>query len=184
MFYDLIFFNHSRTYPMYLFRSITTAAALFLTLLTGCASLPSPDAMKAEVANFQLPKLPEAGKAIVYVVRPSPMGGLVRFNVFLDDQEAQSEMGHTRASQYIYFNVTPGDHKVYSKAENWAESLVAVKAGDVIFIEQQLSMGIIMARNSLLRLEEIPGKYTSRNWRWEPSQKAISRSSANVEPTL
>lgn len=144
---------------MFFIRSLTTAAALALTLLTGCASLPSPDAMKAEVANFQLPKLPEAGKAIVYVVRPSPMGGLVRFNVFLDDQEAQSEMGYTRASQYIYFNVTPGDHKVYSKAENWAEALVSVKAGDVIFIEQELSVGIIMARNNLLKLEEIPGKY-------------------------
>ena len=144
---------------MFSIRLLTALAALTLTLLTGCASLPSPDAMKAEVANFQLPKLPEAGKAIVYVVRPSPLGGLVRFNVFLDDQEAQSEMGYTRASQYIYFNVSPGDHKVYSKAENWAETLVSVKAGDVIFIEQELGVGIIMARNTLLKLEEIPGKY-------------------------
>lgn len=135
------------------------AATLALLVMTGCASLPSPEAMKAEVASFQLPKLPETGKAMVYVVRPSGMGGLVRFNVFLNDQEANSEMGYTRASQYIYFSVPPGDHKIYSKAENWAETLVSVKAGDVIFIEQQLGMGIIMARNSLLKLEEVPGKY-------------------------
>lgn len=115
--------------------------------------------MRAETATFQLPKLPESGKAIVYVVRPSALGGLVRFNVFLNDQEANSEMGFTRGSQYIYFSVPPGDHKIYSKAENWAETLVSVKPGDIIFIQQDASMGIIMARNSLMKLEELPGKY-------------------------
>lgn len=73
--------------------------------------------MKADVSTFQLPKLPEPGKCIVYVVRPSSLGGLVRFNVFRDDQEANSEMGYTRSSQYIHFNIPPGDHKVYSRAE-------------------------------------------------------------------
>jgi hypothetical protein len=106
-----------------LFQAVLAAATV--ALFTGCASLPSPEAMKAEVAGFQLPKLPEPGKAIVYVVRPSALGGLVRFNVFLNDQEANSEMGFTRGSQYIYFNVPPGDHKIYSKAENWAEALVS-----------------------------------------------------------
>jgi len=76
------------------------------SLLTGCASMPSPEAMKAATASYQLPKLPEPNKAIVYVVRPSPLGGLIRFNVFVDDQEAQSEMGYTKSSQYIYFNVS------------------------------------------------------------------------------
>jgi len=134
-------------------------AATVLSLMTGCASLPSPEAMRAETSTFQVPKLPESGKAIVYVVRPSALGGLVRFNVFLNDQEANSEMGFTRGSQYIYFSVPPGDHKIYSKAENWAETLVSVKAGDIFFIQQDASMGIIMARNSLMKLEELPGKY-------------------------
>ncbi|MDT7836030.1 DUF2846 domain-containing protein [Aquabacterium sp. OR-4] len=128
-------------------------------LASGCASLPSPEVMKKEIASFQLPKLPEEGQAIVYVVRPSPLGTLVRFNVFLDDQEASSEMGYTRGSQYIYFNLKPGDHKIYSKAENWAESLVSVKAGEVIFIQQDTTMGVVMARNALQQLEEVTGKY-------------------------
>jgi len=141
-------------------RSIVSALALsVLVLATGCASLPSPEAMKAETASFQLPKLPDAGKAIVYVVRPSGLGGLIRFNVFVDDQEAPSEMGYTRASQYIYFQVAPGEHKIYSKAENWAELQLSAKAGDIFFIQQEPTMGIIMARNSLSKLEEVPGKY-------------------------
>jgi hypothetical protein len=117
------------------------ASALTQLMSTGCATLPSPEVMKTEVASFQLPEAPEApeaGKAMVYVVRPSGAGGLVRFNVFPDDQEANSEMGYTRASQCIYFNVAPGD---------------------IVFIEQEMSFGVIMARNNLLKLDEVTGKY-------------------------
>ena len=138
---------------------VTYVLACAVVALTGCASLPSPEAMKAETANFQLPKLPENGKAIVYVVRPSNLGGLIRFNVFVDDQEDASEVGYTRSSQYIYFNLLPGEHKLYSKAENWAETLVTAKAGDIIFIQQEPSMGIIMARNNVFKLEDYQGKY-------------------------
>ena len=98
-------------------------------------------------------------KAIVYIVRPTQLGGLVRFNVFLDNQEDSSEMGYTRAGQYIYFNLTPGEHKIYSKAENWAESLVTVKPGDVVFLQQEPSMGIIMARDTMFKLDDHEGKY-------------------------
>lgn len=130
-----------------------------IAMLAGCASLPSPEVMKAEIATYQLPKSPDQGKAMVYVVRPSGLGGIVRFNVFLNDQEPESEMGYTRASQYVYFSVPPGDHKIYSKAENWAEILASVKAGDIIFIQQEPSIGIIMARNSLSLLQDYEGKY-------------------------
>lgn len=136
-----------------------TLIAAALVAVSGCASLPSPEAMRAEIANYQLPKAAPADKAIVYVVRPSAMGGLIRFNVFLGDQEAASEMGYTRNSQYIHFNVPPGEHKIYSKAENWAEIAVSAKPGEVIFIEQELSMGIVMARNNLKRLDDTTGKY-------------------------
>jgi hypothetical protein len=138
---------------------VTVFVAAVVSLLTGCATLPTPEVMRAETANFQLPKLPPDGKAIVYVVRPSGLGGLIRFNVFVGDQEAASEMGFTRGSQYIYFNLTPGDHKIYSKAENWAETQVSVKAGDIVFIEQEPSMGLIMARNAIAKIEDYKGKY-------------------------
>lgn len=127
--------------------------------MTGCASLPTNEQMKAATVDYKLPKLPESDKAIVYIVRPSSLGGLIRFNVFVDDQETQSEMGYTRASQYIYFNLTPGDHKIYSKAENWAEMSVSAKANDIIFIQQEPTMGIVMARNNLFKIEDFQGKY-------------------------
>jgi len=125
----------------------------------GCATLPSTGVMKAETENYQLPQLPPEGKAIVYVVRPSQLGTIIRFNVFLDDQEDKSEMGYTRGAQYIYFTVVPGEHKVLSKAENWAELAFTGKAGDVLFIQQDPVMGIIMARNNIMRIDDLIGKY-------------------------
>lgn len=140
-------------------RILAASVAAISLVVAGCASLPPLEKMQAEVAGYQLPKLPPEGKAMVYVVRPSPLGGLIRFNVFLDDQEAVSEMGWTRGSQYVYFNVTPGAHKIMSKAENWAETLIDVKAGEIAFLQQEPAMGIIMARNNLFKLDEVTGKY-------------------------
>ena len=134
-------------------------AAVALAVLSGCVSLPSPEVMKTETATFVLPKMPDAGKAIVYVVRPEMLGGAIRFNVFVDDQQDASEMGYTRGTQYIYFNLIPGPHKIYSKAENWAEVNVDAKAGDIFFIQQEPTMGVIMARNNLFKLEDFQGKY-------------------------
>jgi Protein of unknown function (DUF2846) len=127
--------------------------------LTGCATEPTMEAMQAAVANYKLPKMPEPGKAIIYVVRPSSFGGVVRFNVFLDDQEEKSEVGYTRAGQYIYFNVTPGEHKIFSKAENWSDLGITASAGETIFVQQDASRGIVVARNTLFKQEETAGKY-------------------------
>lgn len=140
-------------------RLLFIAAAFCIAFLSGCANLPSADGMRAEVAKYQLPMTPEPGKAIVYIVRPSGLGGLIRFNVFVDDQEATSEVGYTRSSQYIYFNLAPGEHKIMSKAENWAETSVNAQAGDIIFIQQDPTMGIIMARNNIFKVEDYVGKY-------------------------
>lgn len=115
--------------------------------------------MREDIKMYRLPMLPEDGKAIVYVVRPSSLGTLVRFNVFLDDKKPESEMGYNRGGQYIYFQVAPGDHQIFSKAENWGEINVTAKPGEVIFIKQDPSMGLIMARNHLIRLQEYEGKY-------------------------
>jgi len=136
-----------------------TSIILALAVFSGCASLPKPEEMKTDIVGYELPELPEAGKAIVYVVRPSSVGSLIRFNVFFDDEEASSEKGFTRGSEYIYFNLMPGSHRILSKAENWAEATVTDNEGDIIFIQQDAEMGLIMARNSIFQLPDYQGKY-------------------------
>jgi hypothetical protein len=108
------------------------AVVLSLATLFGCSSTPSVEKMQADVASYSLPKAAVADKGLVYVVRPSNVGMLVRFNVFLDDKEADSEMGYNRGNQYIYFFVTPGKH---------------------------VEMGFAVARNSLKVLSDLEGRY-------------------------
>ncbi|MBN2178736.1 MAG: hypothetical protein JW743_04855 [Deltaproteobacteria bacterium] len=128
-------------------------------VIFGCASLPRPEEMKAAIATYQLPKLPEDGKAIVYVVFQESWYKGIRFDVFIDNQEPKSEIGYNMGGQYIYFNLTPGEHKILSKAENWAEINVSAKAGDIIFIRQEPYTGLLNARNKLLNLQDYEGKY-------------------------
>jgi len=132
------------------------ASVLFLS---GCASLPTPGVMQEDIKGYQLPMLPADGKAIVYVVRPSGLGGLIRFNVFIDNKLESSEMGYTRSGQYIYFNIAVGDHQILSKAENWAAVNITAKPGDILFIQQEPSMGLIMARNNIFPIQAYEGKY-------------------------
>jgi hypothetical protein len=136
---------------------LTLVAVAFL--FQGCATVPSTDQMKAEVAGYQLPRQPAPGKALVYIVRPSAVGGLVRFNVFVDSQADEAEVGYTRGGQYIYFGVDPGSRKISSKAENWAEWTVKANAGDIIYLQQEPAFGILIARNNIFPIEETQGKY-------------------------
>ena len=136
---------------------------IFLVIL-GCASLPRPDEMKAQVANYQLPRLPDEGKAIIYVVNPSTFAKHASksgymFEVYLDNKDSQSEVGATLGQQYIYFNITPGEHKIMSKAGDWAEINVSAKAGDIIFIQQDPYMGFTTLNIRLLNLQDYEGKY-------------------------
>jgi len=136
--------------------------ALLLSLLTlySCSTLPKREKMVDLVKNYQLPHKPKSGEGIVYVVRPSGLGHLVRFNVFLDKHNPEDEMGWTRSNQHIYFYTSPGKHKIWSVAENNAELEFNVKEGQATIIEQITSMGFIMARNNLKEVkDEIKGKY-------------------------
>ena len=132
-------------------------------LLQSCSSLPSPQEMAAEIKDYKLPQQPQEHNTLVYVVRPSSLGGLIRFNVFLDGRDDEDEMGFNRGSQYIYFFVKPGKHIISSKAENWDTIKIKAKRGDVVYIQQSTEMGFIMARNTLNQLSETIGKYHIKN---------------------
>ncbi len=138
-------------------------AVLFVTLLSSCVTTISPEQMRKEVEGFKLPKSPDKNSAVVYVVRPSMVGTIVRFNVFLDNKEDSSEMGYNRGNEYIYFSVTPGEHRIFSKAENWDDIEFNAETGKAYFVKQTPGMGFIMARNSLSLLDENQGKYEVKN---------------------
>jgi len=133
------------------------------SLLVNCATLPTRDKMQEQIAGFELPVKPDKNKALIYVVRPSSVGALIAFNVFLDNTEDAAEMGFNRGSGYIYFYVKPGMHKLFSKAENTAEIEMNTAANVVYYIRQDVHMGLIMARNELVSIDEVEGKYHIKN---------------------
>ena len=134
--------------------------ALAIAALVGCASLPSPEVMKAETATFRLPSpSTAAGRAVVYVVRPSGLAGMIPFEVYVDDREATSRMGYTWSGQFILFALDPGEHRILSKAENWAELVITAHANERIFIEQTPTLGVVVSRNRLAQIGELEGRY-------------------------
>ena len=135
-------------------------AVMIGLLLGGCTTpLPPQAQMQYEIEGHQLPHKPTATNSVVYVVRPSSLGTAVKFNVFLDDQDPASEMGYNRGGQYIYFSTTPGPHKIFSVAENTPELAFDIKPGEVIYIQQKVYPGIIMARNDLSILPLTEGQW-------------------------
>ncbi len=146
-------------FPKFIF----AMAILAVTSCTGCSSfpqIPSAERLTIQTKNYQLPRSPAEGKALIYVVRPSWVFGLVPFGVYVDGKEAASRIGHNRTRQYIYFDLEPGEHTIYSKASNWSEIYVNAKAGETIFIEQEQNAFVT---SNLLKLSEDAGKYRIKN---------------------
>jgi hypothetical protein len=136
--------------------------------------------MEVRSQNFTLPYTAPNGQGTVYVVRPFSTGKIIRFNVFLDDQKDESEMGYNRGAQYVYFPVASGKHTIYSKAENWAAIDVDVKPNDIVFVKQDAEMGIAIARNSLSIIDPVAGKYYVMKTKLGSLSKAVKGSTAPV----
>lgn len=140
---------------------------MFLSMGWGCVSAPPRKDMLKVIENFKLPASTSEhpDMALVYVVRPAGIGGLVRFNVLVDDpglnnlDENPREAGYTRGAQHIWFFVEPGEHTIYSVAENRAEIKIFAEAGKIYFIKQNVEMGAFIARNTLEIIDDLEGRY-------------------------
>ena len=125
-------------------------------VMAGCSiQLPSQDSLISQTADFQLPKLPEEGQAVMYVVRLTELGNAVRMSVYLDDVE----VGYTKGKQYIYFELPLGKHIITSKSENVSKINISAKNKEIIFLQQEVLVGTAFARNNLKRIEALAGKY-------------------------
>ena len=126
-------------------------AALIAASLVGCASVPMGDAKKdAALKTFTAP----ADKVGVYIYRNESVGGSVKMDVEFDGQE----IGQTAAKTYLYKEVIPGKHTITSKAENTDTVEVEAKLGTLIYIWQEVKMGVLYARNKLHLVDESEGK--------------------------
>ncbi|MHB1700861.1 MAG: DUF2846 domain-containing protein [Acidobacteriaceae bacterium] len=113
-----------------------------LSALAGCASVPMGSAQQdAALKTFTVPP----DKAGIYIYRNESFGASVKMDVAVDSKP----IGQTAANTYLYEQVSPGMHVVTSKAENTDSIKVDAKAGTMVFIWQEVKMGILYARNKL-----------------------------------
>lgn len=135
-----------------MFRKLVCAAAVVAALgVTGCASVPmaSPEADKAAKA-FTV----DSSKANLYIYRSESFGAAVKMPVLLDN----TGIGSTAAKTYIFRQVEPGPHSIVSNTENTASLTIDAKAGENIFVWQEVKMGAFSAGSALQRVDEARGK--------------------------
>lgn len=131
-------------------RSLIALVALSLSL-GGCASVNMGDAKQdAALKTFAIPK----DKAGVYIYRNESMGAAVKMNVELNGQS----IGQTAANTYLYKEVVPGKHTFTSKAENDSSVEVDAKPGTLLYIWQEVKMGLIGARSKLQLVDQDQGQ--------------------------
>ena len=132
-------------------QKLLTAAFIALTLV-GCTSVLMGNAKQdAALKVFTVP----ADRSGIYVYRiGSILGAMVKMDVTVDG----TFIGQTASNTYLYKEVTPGKHTVTSKAENTDSIDIEAMPGTLIYLRQEVQMGILYARNKLRLVDEVAGK--------------------------
>ena len=132
------------------YRSIFAAMAVVLSL-TGCGTLQMADNnLDTARKTFTVP----TDKAGLYVYRNEHMGGAMMMKVSINGKE----VGRTGAMTYLYQELTPGRHKLTSHAENEDSLELDAKPGTLIYVWQEVKMGLLSARSKLHLAAEEQGR--------------------------
>lgn len=119
--------------------------------MAGCASVPMGDA-QADAAAKRFASQPR--QAAIYVYRNESIGGGVKMDVEVDGKP----LGQTAAKTYLYARVSPGRHVITSKAENTDSLEIDARPGALIYIWQEVKMGILYARSKLHVVDAAKGR--------------------------
>jgi hypothetical protein len=129
-------------------RALTTAALL---LLAACATVPKASPER-DLSAKQF-AAPPKGKAALYVFRNESMGGAVKMSLQLDG----APLGETGAKTFHWVTIAPGKHTLMGKAENESAIDFTAKAGENVFVWQEVKMGLFSARNRLQLVDDERG---------------------------
>jgi len=89
------------------------------------------------------PKIaPKTDKAVLVIARTTSFGAGVTIENYLD----KKLIGQTKGKSYFITDVAPGQHYVMGHAENWATARINFEASRVYFLNQDIRMGVWMAR--------------------------------------
>ena len=132
-------------------KKLLITAVISLTLV-GCAStVPMATPEKNAQAKQFVAKPDVAG---VYIYRNENFGKAVKLPLEIDGKT----IGQTGHKTYFYTEVSPGPHKVTTRAENTAELTLNAIAGKLYFIWQEVKMGMWAAKAELHLVDEATGQ--------------------------
>ncbi len=122
----------------------TWFALVLAGLASSCASVPKADKLAdAEAKRFAA----RPDKCGLYVYRDEWMGSAIRMQVDLDGKP----LGSTAPKTFLFAWLDPGDHTLVSHAEHDSQLVIEAKAGTLVYIWQEVKMGLWSA-NSMLHV--------------------------------
>lgn len=134
---------------------------LLVVFMAGFSLAMDPANTDADPAmEITLPAVPQGGQAMVYMVRPSVEDHFSKFYVFLDQKKGENRIGNTKGLEYLYFQVAPGKHRIFSEGRNSKYIDIDVKPGEIIFIKQPVKRDVDGSNlDNMIVLEPDLGKY-------------------------
>jgi hypothetical protein len=129
---------------------------LILGLAPGCAFVgrvgQAPQAATEQARGLA----PPAGRALVYVVRPSGEVATIRMPVTCDD----TELGSTTGKRFVYALLDPGVRlfATGAKGVGTSELPIVLEAGRTYYFEQELIASLVGVRCRLVRLDDVRGR--------------------------
>ena len=139
-------------------RSVECTLAVVITQgISGCEPTPlMPATLDDEGKRFS----PAPGKANIYVVRPSIVGGRFPWNIHVDGQPAGLIAAHT----YLLLEIEPGKHGVTAiTSENQHSIVVSANRGENHYLEVVSRVGWTQSRAELRTLPQEQGKAAIRD---------------------
>ena len=132
-------------------QKLLTVLLVSLTLLTACAPVEYADEDAVQSAeSFAVPE----GMSRIYVFRDDNVVLNTPISVTVDGEL----IGVTGNSTYVVTTRKPGSHTVVAKGENTAELVVDTAAGDLVFIEIGVGLGVFTNRARLYQVEPQTGR--------------------------
>lgn len=134
-------------------KKLFITAAITVTLLTGCASVPMESKSNSDMAKkFSSPSDDNSG---LYIYRSGSFGGALKKDVWVDDDC----VGETAPNVFFYKEVTGGEvHKVSTESEfSPNDLLVKTESGKNYFVRQYIKMGVLVGGAGVELVDEEKG---------------------------
>ncbi|MFN0035983.1 MAG: DUF2846 domain-containing protein [Saprospiraceae bacterium] len=130
-------------------------------LIVGCKPTQLSQSELEGIRNLQ----PPVGKSLIYIVRPSLVGGAISTRLTCDGKK----LGSTHSRQFVYAIVSPGWHRLVSHEEPVNEIVLFTEPGKAYFVQQRVKMGMVMAQFDLIGVKEEEGRAMLNRCKLSPS---------------